>query len=52
MLEGIILKKRYKVLEQVNKGGFGTIFKGLDTLTNEDIIVKLVNFLLQMAIFI
>lgn len=43
MLAGAILKKRYKVYEQVNNGGFGTIFSGLDLQTEAEVIIKVVN---------
>jgi serine/threonine protein kinase len=44
MLEGAVLRERYKVLSLLGEGGFGRTYKGIDTNTQSLIAIKTISF--------
>ena len=43
MTRGTIFASRYKVIEELGKGGMGRVYKALDTEINEEVAIKLLN---------
>ena len=39
---GFVFAGRYQIVEEIGKGGMGTVYRGLDTKLNEEVALKII----------